>query len=162
MNENKAVELIGVDVNMLLNKLTEAFADEWAAAYQYWMCAKFAKGKLRANVVAEMMEHYHEEMKHANMLVDRIIQLGGPIDLFHQRMHKACASQYDALKNMHVTSILQENLKGERCAIGFYNDILKMVKGSDFITYHIILQILADEIKHEQDLVQLLEDIAAH
>jgi bacterioferritin len=101
-------------------------------------------------------------MKHANMLVDRIIQLGGPIDLFHQRMHKACASQYDALKNMHVTSILQENLKGERCAIGFYNDILKMVKGSDFITYHIILQILADEIKHEQDLVQLLEDIAAH
>ena len=49
--------------------------------------------------------------------------------------------------------------KGEQCAIQVYNDILQMVKDKDPVTYNIVLQILTDEIEHEDDLQAVMEDI---
>lgn len=161
MVTNKALEIVGVDVKVLLNKLHAAFADEWMAAYQYWIGAKIVRGPLRAAVAAELMQHYQEEMGHAMLLADRILQLGGDLRMFPQDWHKMGGCHYDAINNAQVVSVLQENLKGEQCAIDFYNGILKMVEGKDAITYNIILSILSDEVEHEQDIMQLLEDISA-
>ncbi len=162
MSSNKALEIVGLDVKVLISKLTTAFADEWMAAYQYWLGAKFAQGLLRSEVAAELMVHYQEEMNHAAMLADRINQLGGELRLFPQDWHKVGGCHYDAISNVKMLPVLQENLKGEQCAIQFYNDLLKMVDGKDFVTYNIVLKILEDEIEHEQDILQFLEDIAAY
>ncbi len=161
MITNKALEIVDLDVNVLLKKLTTAFADEWMAAYQYWLGSKLVRGPLRADVAAELMIHYQEEMAHAMLLADRIIQLGGDLRMFPQDWQKIGGCHYDAISNKQVLSVLQENLKGEQCAIEFYNGILKLVEGKDFITYNIVLQILADELEHEQDIIQLLEDVTA-
>lgn len=161
MITNKALEIVNVDIKVLLSKLTTAFADEWMAAYQYWMGAKLVRGPLRAEVAAELMIHYQEEMAHAMLLADRIIQLGGDLRMFPQDWQKRGGCHYDAISNAQVVSVLQENLKGEQCAIEFYHGIVKMVEGKDFVTYNIILKVLADEIEHEQDIIQLLEDISA-
>lgn len=161
MVTNKALSLVGVDIKALLTKLNTAFADEWMAAYQYWIGSKVARGPLRAEVAAELMQHYQEEMGHALLLADRILQLGGDLRIFPQDWQKMGGCHYDAISNVKVVALLQENLKGEQCAIDFYNDLLKMVEGKDVVTYNIIVKILADEIEHEQDIMQLLEDIAA-
>lgn len=161
MISDKALELVGVDIKVLLDKLTVAFADEWVAAYQYWLGAKTARGPLRAQVASELMQHYQEEMTHAQLLADRIIQLGGVLRIFPHDWEKIGKCKYDAISNIQILTVLQENLKGEQCAINYYHDLLKFVENKDVITYNIITQILTDEVEHEQDIRQLLEDISA-
>ena len=55
--------------------------------------------------------------------------------------------------------MLEQNIKGEQCAIAVYNKLLKMVEGKDAITAHLVLEILEDEVKHEEDLEAMLEDM---
>ena len=64
-------------LNKIIDLLNQAFAEEWLAYYQYWIGAKVAAGPMRADITDEFMEHANEELKHANRLADRIIQLGG-------------------------------------------------------------------------------------
>lgn len=61
----------------LLNILNVAFSEEWLAYYQYWIGAQVAKGPMRKIIAEEFIEHANEELKHAQWLSDRIIQLGG-------------------------------------------------------------------------------------
>lgn len=81
--------------------------------------------------------------------------------MFPHDWQKIGGCKYDAMSNAQVASVLKENLKGEQCAIGFYNGLLKVVEGKDMVTYNMVLTILADEIEHEQDILQLLEDLSA-
>ena len=55
---------------------------------------------------------------------------------------------------------MDQNLKGERCAIAVYKKLLDFVKGKDMITGHLIRHILEEEIEHEQDLEDIQNDIA--
>lgn len=56
-------------------------------------------------------------------------------------------------------TVLQQNVKGERCAIGLYKRLLDATQGKDPVTYNIVLQILQDEVQHEEDLQALAEDL---
>ncbi|HDM42883.1 MAG TPA: ferritin, partial [Firmicutes bacterium] len=73
----KGREIVDMDVNGLVNLLNKALADEWLAYYQYWIGARVVKGPMRGAVVVELEEHAGDELRHAGMLVDRIMQLGG-------------------------------------------------------------------------------------
>jgi len=143
------------DVALLMNKLVMAFADEWMASYQYWMAAKLVQGELRSQVVKELIEHYNDEMRHADMIAKRLIELNGDFRMFPQDWHKIGGCHYDSITESSVISVLKENIKGEQCAIDFYKILLEMVKGKDEKTYSIILEILNDEIKHKKDLQEL-------
>ena len=57
-----------------------------------------------------------------------------------------------------VGVILEQNIKGEQCAIGVYKDLLEKTRQGDPVTYNVILQILEQEVEHEEDLQALLED----
>ena len=65
------------NLNKIIDLLNQAFAEEWLAYYQYWIGAKVAAGPMRSDITDEFMEHAEEELKHADRLADRIIQLGG-------------------------------------------------------------------------------------
>ncbi len=73
----KGRQIVGMDVDELLNILNQAFADEWLAHYQYWLGAKIVKGPMKDAVASELLLHATEELAHADMLALRIIQLGG-------------------------------------------------------------------------------------
>lgn len=64
-----------LDVESLLSQLNAALSEEWLAYYQYWVGALVAEGAMRANVQAEFEEHANEELGHAKLLADRIIEL---------------------------------------------------------------------------------------
>lgn len=158
---NKTLEIVKVDIKKLIAKLTTAFADEWMASYQYWVCAKIVRGQLRVDVAAELAIHAQEELAHADLIANRIIQLGGDLRVYPKEWHELAGCKYDALDNTHVASVLEKNIKGEQCAIDFYSDLLKMVEGKDIVTYNMVMKILSDEVEHEQDLIQLLDDLSA-
>jgi bacterioferritin len=140
--------------------LNSALADEWLAYYQYWVGAKIVRGPMRPEVEAELKEHAEEEFGHANMLADRIVQLGGNPLLDPGELSEKSGCGYDAPKDPHVLKILEQNIKGEQCAIKTYHEILEKIRqGNDPITFHMIRKIMEDEVKHEDDLQNLQEDI---
>ncbi len=155
----KGKEIVNLDVNNLIDLLNKALADEWLAYYQYWVGAKLVRGLKREAIVSELEEHANEELKHANMLVDRILTLGGKPILKPEDWYKLTNCGYDAPENNDSKAILEQNIKGERCAIAVYNNLLNLTKDKDSITYQMVLSILEDEVEHEDDLQTILEDL---
>lgn len=157
----KGREIVDLDVEKLIKTLNKALADEWLAYYQYWIGAKVVVGPMRGAVVAELSEHAGDELRHAGMLVDRIIQLGGTPLLTPEEWYKETNCGYDAPKDPSIIAVLKQNVKGEQCAIEVYDKLVKMTQGKDVATYNMAVEILEDEIEHEEDLEALLADIAA-
>ena len=152
-------EIVGMDVSKLIGLLNRAFADEWLAYYQYWVGAKVVKGPMKEAVIAELTEHAADELRHAEMLTTRIMQLGGTPILKPEDWYKMTNCGYDAPEDPSVKTVLEQNVNGERCAIDAYTSLLEVTKDKDPVTYNIALQILQDEIEHEEDLQALQEDI---
>jgi len=155
----KAREIVGLDVDELLKKLNAALADEWLAVYQYWVGAKIIKGPMAGVVEMELSEHAEEEKAHADMLTDRIIKLGGT-PLIHPKMWFEFSNcGYEEPTSDIVKDLLEQNIRGERCAISVYKDLLEFTKDKDPVTYHLALEILEDEIDHEEELQTLQENL---
>lgn len=155
----KGREIVRTDVSKLTELLNRAFADEWLSYYQYWVGAKVTKGHMCGALVAELEEHASDELKHAGMLAERIIQLGGTPLLKPEDWYGKTNCGYDAPEDPSVRSVLEQNVKGERCAIGVYQDLAQTLRDDDSVTSHMVLEILEEEVEHEEDLEALLEDI---
>jgi bacterioferritin len=155
----KGKAIVGMDVKKLLNLLNKAFADEWLAYYQYWLGAKVVAGPMKDAVIAELMQHAADELRHADMVSNRIIQLGGTPVPKPEEWYKATNCGYDPPEDSFVKTILEQNIKGEQCAITVYNKLVTTTRDKDPVTYNLVLQILSDEVEHEEDLQALLEDL---
>jgi bacterioferritin len=155
----KGTEIVGMDVKELLELLNRAFCDEWLAYYQYWLGAKIVKGPMKDNVIAELEQHATEELNHALMLTGRIVQLGGTPITKPKAWYDWTNCGYDAPDDPYVRVILEQNIKGEQCAITTYQKLLQTTQTTDPVTYNIVLQILEEEVEHEEDLQSLLEDL---
>jgi bacterioferritin len=157
--QSKGRAIVEMDVNELLELLNKAFADEWLAYYQYWVGEKVVTGPMRSSVSAELLEHAADELKHAGMLAERIVQLGGTPILKPEEWYKVTNCGYDPPQDPRVKTVLEQNVKAEQCAIGVYNKILQTVGDKDPLTYNMAREILEDEVEHEFDLQTLLEDL---
>ena len=155
----KGREIVKMDLEKVIDLLNKAFADEWLAYYQYWLGAKVAKGPMKEAVIAELTQHASDELRHADMLTTRIIQLGGTPVATPQGWYKMSNCGYDAPDDPHVKVLLEQNIKGEQCAIGVYTGMMQATRDKDPITYNLALQILQDEVEHEEDLQALMEDL---
>ena len=155
----KGRAIVGMDVDNLIVVLNKALADEWLAYYQYWVGAKVAKGPMRGAVSAELVQHATEELGHAELLANRILQLGGTPLLKPADWYEMTNCGYEAPDDPYVEVLLEQNIKGEQCAIGVYHQLVELTKEADPVTYEMALAIMADEIEHEEDLQALAEDI---
>jgi len=149
----------GIEINEIITVLNKAYADEWLAYYQYFIQAKVIKGIMKDAAIVELTEHATDELRHANMVADRILQLGGtpllnPQDWF---THSNCG--YETPKEFDVVTLLEDSIKGEQCAISIYSKLAEMTRDKDIVTYDIVSEILADEVEHEEDLQSLHDDI---
>ena len=151
--------LKGIEAQTVTALLNKAYADEWLAYYQYFIEAKVVKGIMKDAAIMELNQHAADELRHATLVCDRIIQLGGT-PLLHPRdwtNYTNCG--YDAPEDSDVLSILKQAIKGEQCAISTYNDLLDITREKDIVTYDMVSTILADEVEHEEDLQSLYDDI---
>lgn len=155
----KGRSIVKMDVDELINLLNKALSDEWLAYYQYWIGAKVVKGPMKDAIIAELTLHATEELGHAELLSTRIIQLGGTPVLSPQEWSKLSNCGYDVPSDPYVDEILKQNIKGEQCAIKVYSELLDITREGDPVSYNIILQILSDEVEHEEDLSSLKEDL---
>lgn len=155
----KGRSIVKMDVDELINLLNKALSDEWLAYYQYWIGSKVVKGPMKDAVIAELTLHATEELGHAELLSTRIVQLGGTPVLSPHEWSRLTNCGYDVPDDPYVEEILNQNIKGEQCAIRVYSDLLDITREGDPVTYNIVLQILSDEVEHEEDLASLKEDL---
>ena len=149
----------GIEINEIITTLNKAYADEWLAYYQYFIEAKVIKGIMKDAAIAELTQHATDELRHANMVADRILQLGGTPLLHPQEWFTHTNCGYEEPKDFDVVSILEDSIKGEQCAISVYSELADMTRNKDIVTYDIVSEILADEVEHEEDLQSLHDDI---
>ena len=147
-----AKKISNMDSKDLIEELNKAYAEEWLAYYQYWVGAKVAVGLERPKVVAEFKEHAMQELKHADMVAERIIQLGGVPLLDPSDWKEYAHCKYDAPRESDTRILVNQNLIAERCAIARYEGICEMCKDKDYETYNISRKILTEELEHEQEM----------
>jgi len=149
----------GIEISEIITVLNKAYADEWLAYYQYYIEAKVIKGIMKDAAIAELTQHAADELRHADMIANRILQLGGTPLLHPQEWFNHTTCGYEEPKDFDVVSILEDSIKGEQCAISIYSKLAEMTRNKDIVTYDIISEILADEVEHEEDLQALHDDI---
>lgn len=149
----------GIEVGEIIRLLNKAYADEWLAYYQYYIEAKIIKGAMKDAAIAELNQHAADELRHATMIADRIIQLGGTPILHPNEWTAQSNCGYETPDDPEVLPVLGQAIQGERCAIETYSNIADITRNKDIVTYDMVSSILADEVEHEEDLQALYEDI---
>lgn len=156
----EAIKVASVDVNKLLKMLNAALAEEWLAYYQYWIGARLMEGPMRSEVEQELLKHAAEELGHAELVAGRIIQLGGTPVTNPSEWTKIAGCNYEDPTDPYIEVILEQNLRGERCAIKRYQEIANFTAGRDHSTHQMAVQILNDELEHEDDIEAWMTDLS--
>lgn len=155
----EAIKVSQVDVNKLIDMLNSALAEEWLAYYQYWIGARVMEGPMRSEVEPELLLHATQELAHAELVAGRIIQLGGTPILNPARWNELARCSYEEPTDPYIEEILKQNLTGERCAIQRYEELADFTIGKDYATYQMAITILNEELEHEHDIEDYLNDL---
>ena len=155
----KAHSIIGMDVATVVQMLNRAYADEWLAFMQYWTAAKLVKGITRNELQKELTQHAAEEFEHADRLATRILQLGGEILKSPEEILSSANCGFIKTNDPCTYHVVEQTIASERCAIAVYKKIMDETHGKDQITYHLAMQILQEELDHEEEFQNFKEDL---
>ena len=155
--------MFSLENNMILNNLNEAMADEWLAMFQYFTEVRILEeSNFKQTIIKELKQHAMEEYKHAGWIANRIMELGGTIITNPSDLIITSGCGIIEPKNSNSIIILDEAIKGERCAIESYTNMAQIAKmNNDLITYDMFMRIIEDELNHEKELNQLKEIYAS-
>lgn len=155
LNQGPVTKNYKLDLNVIYQMLNSALATEIICTLRYKK-HHFKALELGAKVAAqEFLEHSIQEQEHADMIAERMVQLGGepnynPIGLT-DRAH-AVYIDCDTVEEM-----IKENLIAERIAIDVYREMIQFIGEDDSTTRQMLEEILAVEEEHADDL----KDVAA-
>lgn len=145
------------DRETVVRLLNEALATEIVCVLRYKRHYYMATGIHAESVAAEFLAHANEEMQHADLIANRIVQLRGEPNFSPEGLALRSHAQYvegDSLKEM-----IKEDLVAERIAIESYREMVAYIAEKDPTTRRVLEEILASEEEHANDLASLLEDL---
>ena len=136
----------------VLALLNDALATEIVCVLRYrrhHFMARHAK-----STPDQFLIHANEEMEHADLLAERIVQLGGEPDFAPDTLAKRSHAQYVA--GSSLPDMIREDLVAERTAIDGYRDFITYLADKDPTTSDLLKGILAVEEEHATELADLL------
>ena len=142
------------DRKVVIEKLNEALATEWVCVLRYYRHYFMAEGMLSDAVKAEFLEHAQQEQAHANMIAERIVQLGGEPDLNPDTLTKRSHAEYKP--GTDLRDMVREDLIAERIAIDSYRELIDYIGDKDTTTRRMLMEILAQEEEHADDMADML------
>jgi len=156
INEGAVTEGYAADRDKVLTMLNEALATEVICTLRYRRHFFMARGLQSEAVKAEFKEHADQELAHADLLAERIVQLGGEPDLNPEHLTSRSHAEY--VEGKDLDDMIKENLVAERIAIDSYREMIQYFGEKDPTTRRLIEQILAMEEEHAEDLSSLLKN----
>jgi len=141
-------------VNKLLN---EALATEIVCVLRYKRHFFMASGINAEGVAAEFLQHANEEQAHADLIAQRIVQLGGEPNFSPEGLLTRSHAEY--VEGDTLIDMITEDLVAERIAIDSYREMINYLGNDDPTTRRMLEGILAMEEEHADDLVGLLAEL---
>ena len=143
------------DRETVLRLLNEALATELVCVLRYKRHYYMAPGIHARAVAEEFLEHANEEQAHADLIAERITQLGGEPDLNPEGLLTRSHSEY--VEGDGLVEMIKEDLVAERIAIDSYSEMIRYIADDDPTTRRMLEGILATEEEHAEDLRMLIE-----
>jgi bacterioferritin len=140
----------------IIRLLNDALATEIVCTLRYKRHYFTAKGLASPKIAEEFLVHANEETAHADMIAERIVQLGGEPDFTPTTLVERSHADYDASLDLHA--MIRANLIAERVAIEAYSQMIRLIGDKDSTTRRILESILSQEQEHADELSDWLTD----
>jgi bacterioferritin len=147
------------DRETVVKLLNEALATEIICVLRYKRHFFMATGINAEGVAAEFLQHANEEQGHADLIAQRIVQLGGEPNFDPDGLTSRSHAEY--VEGDTLTDMIKEDLVAERIAIDSYREMITYAGNDDPTTRRMLEGILAMEEEHANDLVGLLETMGS-
>lgn len=154
IDEGAVTSGYAADRKTVLKLLNDALATEIICVLRYRRHFFMAKGIESKSIADEFLLHSNEEQGHADLIAERIVQLGGEPDFSPDSLASRSHAEYieaDSLVNM-----IKEDLIAERIAIDSYREMIQYLSDQDPTTRRMLETILAMEESHAEELADLL------
>lgn len=146
------------DLEKVISLLNEALATEIVCTLRYKRHYYMAEGMGASIAKAEFLEHALQEQQHADLLAERIVQLGGAPNFSPEGLLTRSHAEYTEGENLR--EMVTENLIAERIAIDSYREIAAYLGDKDPTSRRMLEDILAQEEEHADDMAELLAGLA--
>lgn len=143
-----------LDRDQAIGILNEALATEIVCVLRYKFHYYMATGIHSPAVADEFLEHSKEEQEHADLIAERIKQLGGKPEMNPSVIAKNSHSEY--AEGTSLADMLREDLIAERVAIETYREIIRYFGEKDPTSRTMMETILAKEEEHADEISDLL------
>ena len=142
------------DREQVIKVLNEVLATEIVCTLRYRRHYYMADGLNSESIKQEFLEHATDEQGHADMVAERITQLGGEPDFNPKTLASRSHAEY--IEGDTLRSMVEEDLVAERIAVETYTEIARWLSTNDPTTRRVIEMILQKEEEHAEDMVTLL------
>ncbi len=148
----------GADRHFVLRMLNEALATELVCVLRYSRHF-FTGGGDATNepIRQEFLRYSQEEQLHADLIAERIMQLGGEPDFNPEGLAMRSHSEYAA--GATLAEMLHQDLLAERAVIDSYSTMISWLEGKDPATRRMLAAILVQEVEHAAELAELLANL---
>jgi ferritin-like protein len=147
-----------MDRDTLLSRLTQAYADEWYAHYNYQFAANTLRGHRAPELLLYLRRRTAQAIDRANRLADRLIQLGGrPPAKLNDLAGHATDKRFKLPSSMaDVDGVLRAVLDAERTSLRTYAALHEATVVGDPVTAAMVLDLLVAAVRNEETLERLL------
>jgi bacterioferritin len=157
IDEGAVTEGYAADREVVLKMLNDALATEIVCMLRYRRHHFMARGIHAKGITEEFLAHAIEEQGHADLIAERIVQLGGKPDFAPQGLADRSHAEY--VEGNTLVEMIREDLVAERIAIDSYREMIQYIGDLDPTTGRMLESILAVEEEHADELSDLLEDL---
>ncbi|MGC8584928.1 MAG: ferritin-like domain-containing protein [Thermoplasmata archaeon] len=153
----KGKEIVEIGLSELISDLSRVYSDQWMEIYLSWYVKHNYFGEHTIYLKEIMEKIYSSALIRAEKLTYRIRSLGGNTVYNPSEIIRLGNCRYPENININdLQSTIDALLNLKRCIIDVYNRILKKTIGKDPVTYHIIENMLEEEIE-EEDRIEILK-----
>ena len=154
IEEGAITNSYALDPEKACGVLNQALATELVCVLRYRFHYFMASGIHSGAVAKEFLIHSNEELGHADLLAERIKQLGGKPEMNPDVLSKLSHSEYQ--EGGTLSEMLKEDLIAERIAIESYRELITYFGDEDPTTRRMLEGILAVEEEHADELADFL------
>ncbi|NOJ27816.1 MAG: hypothetical protein DA330_07395 [Nitrososphaera sp.] len=154
-------KILGKNAEVIIEALKRAYCDELRIFHYFWYVGINMEGIGLVTYAAALKTQATGEMAHAELLADRISELGDIAPSNPAEWEKySTIGPLDPAKHLTLRAALERALDFEGMAVENYNNLAKKaLELGDFVTYNLAATIMADEVKDEQHTEDVLKSL---
>ena len=154
LEDGAVTEGYAADREAVIGMLNAALATELLCVLRYKRHYYTVSGPNTGHIKAEFLEHAQQEQDHADRIAERIVQLNGSPNFNPATLTQRSHAEYDDSED--VQAMIRADLIAERVAIESYRQMIQAIGDRDPTTSKLLVDILAVEEEHADDMRDLL------